>query len=334
MDESFRYFIENTEAYNVNDANIDFMVDAELVQSAKVEVTLGVGQSILGNTELKIFHVLNDTETLEGTFIVTTPRANIHKAYTDVSIDCYSTLWLLAKHKCETRYTCKKGTQVTNEIMRIINSLKLKYTLEIEMSEKSISNDIDFEIGTPWLTVFNELLKVINYSRLFPTREGNYKSIPYIPPSDRAITITYDEEDPANIILPYLDIENDFYDVPNVYIRYVETPDGQLVQSYENSNPDSITSTVKAPRNPHAEEVRDASDMSTLYQIAKRDCINNTSRYYTGTLTTAIDTRHWFNDVIQVNLNGINEKVESLGWSFQCKAGADMVHQVRKAVKV
>lgn len=334
MKECYRYVLNDAELDNVLNARMIFNIDTEIVQSSELSVSVVDDMNIPIASELKIFYSLDSKETLLGTFLVTKP-STLRKSYcNEVNLKCHSTLWLLLRMKTEKRYTCKKGTQVTNEIMRIIMSLELPYGLVIDMSTKCTTIDMDFEIGTPWLSVINELLKVINYTPLYPTREGDYATRAYVNPVDRKIDIVYDELDKENIILPLLNIQHDFYDIPNVYIFYTETPHGQVVATYENKNPLSITSIANAPRNPIAVEVRDVSDKSTLYDLAKRECVKQTSSYYVGRFEAAINPTHWYNDTIALRLNGIDEVVESVSWSLRCKPGANMEHVVRKVVSV
>lgn len=314
---------------NVTGASISFNTKDALVQSANIQL-VNFKEPLL-NKELQVFYELNGTSILLGTLLTTTPTEEINKTHKTQSVDCYSTLLLLNKYKLEQRYTCKLGTQVTNEIIRLLQPLNLKYTLEVDLSDKATSADIDFEIGTTYLEVINTLLSIINYSSLYPLPNGNYKANPYNEAGPQAITLNEDDKD--NVIIPKVNLTNDFYTADNVYIRYVDSPAGHLVAKYENNNPDSIISTVNAPVSHNVAEVRDVSDLETLYEIAKRECLEATGRIISGKLYTKF-IELWYNNIINLKLNGVSGSYKAVGWQIDCQTGAIMQIDIEKVVKL
>ena len=116
------------------------------------------------------------------------------------------------------------------------------------------------------------------------------------------------------------------------YVNNPDTPD--LIAVYENTNPQSPTSTANRPKNVHSEEVSDVSDVQTLMDMCKRDLENATSKYHKVTIQTAINPEHGYMNTIFLNLNGISGKFTETDWDIDCITGGVMTHQLRESVVV
>lgn len=338
--EKFRYYLigivdDITEIKTVDSANISYNSLSTLKESANVSITLMPNEEIDVNKKLKIVHCKNDVETTVGTFFFTTPVQNVSAAYKVVDVTCYSTLWLLSINKTTGRLIVAKGTNVVNEVKRIINSLNLDITLDILDSDKSTSVLQEFEIGTPYIDVCNQLLSCINYTSLYVNQNGDYIAKPYIQSDIRPIDITYNENDEESQIECLAVSELDYFDIPNVFVRYVNNPEAQnLIAVYKNENPSSPTSTANRPTNVDSQEVNDAADVQTLYDMCKRDCMDATNTYNIITFSTSINPKHNYMDCIYLNLNGVRGKIIETEWSFTCEAGASMQHIARRVVSI
>ncbi|MDY3366751.1 MAG: hypothetical protein SOX52_01440, partial [Zhenhengia yiwuensis] len=193
----------------------------------------------------------------------------------------------------------------------------------------------EWEIGTSILDICNDLLQSINYTSLYVNSSGDYIAKPYEMPADRFVDFEYREDDIANIVENNLTSELDYFNVPNVFVKYVNNPDTpDLIAVYENTNPQSPTSTANRPKNVHSEEVSDVSDVQTLMDMCKRDLENATSKYHKVTIQTAINPEHGYMNTIFLNLNGISGKFTETDWDIDCNTGGVMTHQLRESVVV
>lgn len=308
----------------VDSASVFYDSTSELKQSANITVALSDRETFNINDKLQIIHCLDNVETVVGTFLMSTPREIVHTHYRELNIDCFSTLWLLSVNKLVNRKIVPRGTQVTSEIRRLIN--ELGYTIDIEDSTQSTSIDLEFDIGTSYLNLVNDLLGVINYSTLFVLNNGNFSAKKYVEPIERIVEIMYnDSEEDTNIISIYNN-SIDFFDVPNIFVRYVNSPDVQLKAVFENNNIQNIFSTANRPPNVNVKEVRDVSDIQTLYDIAKRDCIKEGNKHATIEIQTSINPKHLYNNCVGLMFNGINDKYVERSWKFECITGGLMTH--------
>lgn len=327
--ESFRYKLINqdgTHLYlkNVESAKISYDSDSILKQSAHVQIILNNMETLSKKSKLQIIHVLNGVETPVGTFLMSTPTYAYEGRKRLYDINCYSLLWLLSVNRVENRYLVTKGTQVVNHIRRIMDALG--YTINIEDSILSTSIDIEFPIGTTYLSIINELLKVINYTSLYVDGAGTYTAKKYINYADRSIDISYvSGKDNVKLCKGYT-VQNDTFNMPNVIIAYVNNPNVLLRAVFENNNPQDDSSTLNSPVNKHIVEVRDCSDEETLYEVAKRTWVqikakNNKVKFY-----TSINPSHLFETCIEFEDANYYGKLIEKSWSYTCDAGEKMEH--------
>lgn len=318
---------------SVENSTVTYSSLSRLKQMATINVAVGVLAKIDVNNRIRIKHVLNGVETTIGTFMITTPVQNINTLFKSVSIECYSTLWLLNADKTTSRLVIGIGTNVVNEVKRMLADYGVQVLIDDSVKSTSVSRE--WEIGTPILDVCNDLLQSINYTSLYVDENGNFISKPYELPSDRFIDFEYREDDPLNIVENEVVSTLDYFDIPNVFVKYVNNPDTpELIAVYENVNPQSPTSTVNRPRNVHSEEVSDVSDVQTLTDMCKRDLETFTSTYHRVTLLTGINPEHGYMNTVYINLNGLSGKFTETDWTMECVTGGTMTHELRESVVI
>lgn len=316
---------------NVVSAKISYSSTSKLKLSGSIDLNLGNSENINTNHRIRIIHCLNNQENALCTLLVSTPSQKLYQNYKEISMECYSVLWLHEVDKITSRYSLTRGTNVVNEVKRLIGE---KF-VTIMPSPLTTSVDLEWEIGTSKLDICNELLQCINYTPLCPLPDGSITSEPYTLPQNKVVQVTYDDFDKENKIESDCVSEIDFFDTPNVFVRYVNNPETiDLVAVYENTNPDSPTSTVNRPRNVDSQEIRDASDVQTLMDIAKKDCAAKTNKYHTVEFRTSINHRHGFETCIYLNINGVSGKFIEDQWDIDCVCGGSMNHIVRRIVEV
>lgn len=318
---------------NVESATITYSSLSRLKQNATINIVLGSEEKLDINNRIQIKHVLNGKETDIGTFLISTPVNNLSKFFKSVSVECYSTLWLIEANKTTKRTVIGIGTNVVNEVRRILKDYGVD--IFIEESTKSTSVEREFEIGTPILDLCNSLLESINYTHLYVDQKGNFISKQYVLPFERDIDIEYIESNENSIIEPFITSTLDYFDVPNVFVKYVNNPEAEnLVAVYENTNPQSATSTLNRPRNVHSEEVTDVSDVQTLYDMCKKDLQNYTSSYHRISIKTAINPLHGYMNSVYIDINGVKGKFYETDWTMECVTGGTMTHELRESVVI
>lgn len=336
--EYFRYILLDKdgilikEMFNVEKCSIRYTSFSRLKQNATLLISLELQEKLNINNKIQVVHHLNGEETIIGTFLISTPIQNLNQYYKEVEIICYSSLWLLEANKTTKRFKVSKGTNVVNEIIRLLDEYGME--IDIEKSLKATSTDREWEIGTPILDICNDLLASINYTSLYVNAYGAYIARPYIMPEDRKVEFEYNESDENNILEQEIQSEIDLFNVPNVFVKYVNNPDAPIKGMYENINPQSPISTANRPRNVHSEEVQDAADIQTLIDMCKRDASNVANQYHKIKFNTAINSKHGYLNSIYINLNTIRGRFIETAWDMECITGGTMSHEAREVIIV
>lgn len=318
--------------YNVESCNVNYSSLSRLKSSANIKMREDVDIDYL-NDRIQPIVILNNIEYPLGVFLICSPSRNIGSARITRDITCYSKLQLLDDDKVLERYYIPLSTNVINEVIRLlgVNS----YSLGANIATTSTNRE--WEIGTPKLDIINDLLATINYTSLLVNAQGKFTATPYVIPTDRIHTITY-EEGYDSIILSDMTEGFDFFSIANTFVRYTNHPDinPPLRVVYVNNNASSITSTVgrKGRSIVDSAEVLDVADLQTLTDICKKDAYNASNKYSHLEFQTAINPVHGYLDCMWVKSGDVNAKYIGTSWSMDLKVGAKMKHVARRVIEI
>jgi hypothetical protein len=314
-------------------ATVDYNSLTRLKTSATVTLTdFDDGIDFL-NDQIQINVIIDGVKTGLGRFLISSPRRDIDGGEVTRVCDCYSRLLILDEDKTTLRKSVPAGTNVIAEVKRILQDyggMNIPDNIAVTQTVR------EWEIGTPILTVVNDLLATVNYTSLRVDNNGAFVSEPYTLPTERVIELTYTDND-ASIIYRQLSENIDIFGVPNVIIRYTNDPDinPPIVASYTNNSSDSPTSVVNRGRQiVDAEEVSDVADLQTLQDICKRDAYELTDKYQHVEFSTAINPLHDYLTCIYLKCYDIDSKMIETSWSVECQTGGEMKHVCRRVVAI
>ena len=283
------------------------------------------------NDRVQPIVIINDKEYSLGIYCISSPNRDISSIKTLRELECYSKLKLLDNDKVLERYYVPIGTNVVNEVLRLLGR-KMHNT---EPSGLTPSTNKECELGTPKLDIINDLLDFINYNSLSVDTEGKFISSKYVLPEDREATIYY-EEGRDSIILNDMTEDIDFYNIPNIFVRYTNNEDinPPLRVVYPIQTSDTIITLDGRSPVVDAEEVQDVADTDTLMSICKRDWFNKRNSYSHLSFETAINPIHGYLDCIKIKVGDVNDKFIETSWSMELKVGGKMNHTVRRVVQL
>ncbi|TCU67494.1 hypothetical protein EV204_11245 [Tissierella praeacuta] len=265
-----------------------------------------------------------------GVYLISSPSVGIVKGKYR-KVEAYDANEILMEDKFINRYFIKKGTNYVKAVTQIINSAGI-YKVNIIPHPGKLNSDKEFEIGESKLTVVNELLRQINYTSIFTDEWGYMVSKPYVLPNLREVEYSYKENETSIILIDSTKHLLDTFNVPNIFVGTVSTPEGQNLRSvYTNNNPLSPISTVRRKRNiVMHEEVTDILDQVTLDNYIKRLAYNNTKLYERLIFDTAIMPHHSYSDCLFVN----GDKYIETDWAMGLETGGVMTHNCRKVTNI
>lgn len=270
----------------------------------------------------------------QGVFLLTSPaRKSDRNKMVTRDVEAYDQLQVLVDDKTDDRFTIAAGELYTDQISAILGAMDKNVT----PSPLTLPVAKEWEPGTPYLTVINELLSSINYGGLYFNEYGQAIAAPYVAPSERPAEFVYaDNED--SVTLPDVDQTIDLFSVPNKWVLVVSDADRAALRSeFINDDVNSLTSTVSRGRTiVDFRTEQDAADQTTLNAKVARLAIEASQIFEEIGFETAIMPFHSHNDVYTFSFSNlvIDDKYSETGWDFTMEAGATMKHTVRKIVNL
>ena len=270
----------------------------------------------------------------QGMFMLTSPvRSASASGVVMRDVVAYDRLRVLARQRAVQRYALAAGTVVTSAVSTLIGTLP-KITTP---SSATLPTAREWEPGTAYLTIVNDLLDAINYESLSFDEDGRALVQPYRDPQTRAEEYVY-ADDQHGLIVPDAEQELDLSDVHNQWVMVVSEPDRDPISSvYTNNDPGSITSTVRLGYT--ATDFRtevEAVDQPTLDAKVRRLAFEASQVYEAIPFNTALMPIHSGNDVYRITYGplAINTKYTEQSWSMDLEPGGIMRHRARRVVTI
>lgn len=269
-----------------------------------------------------------------GRYVLSSPvrlsRGN--DVYRDV--EAYDQTIILTEDKADSRVLIRAGQPYTNAVLAILSQAGILKT-RVENSALQIPVDLEFEIGTPKLTIINYLLNAINFTPLYFDAKGYARARPYVEPVLRSIDRSY-ASNKLSVMMAGAQQSMDVFGIPNKFVRYMSSPErGELVSVYTNTDTASILSVPNRGRViTDVEKVDDIADQVTLDAFTRRAAAEKMQAYETVRLESALMPGHEYQDCIAVINSelGISDKYVETAWKMELKVGGKMAHTMRKAV--
>lgn len=269
-----------------------------------------------------------------GRFCVTTERPGRTGGVPVIEVEGYSLLWILTQCKTETIRTWSAGTKYTAVIAGLLTEAGFT-EYEIEESDAVLSTArADWDIGTEFIEIINDLLAEINYNTLFVDFAGLIRATPYAAPTISGVTHVYNEGEGSVIRADY-ESELDRFGVANVFIAICDNPElsSPLRAEAVNDDPASAYSTVSLGRRvPYIERVDNTPNLAALQDTADRlrsESLQTTERIE---ITTAPQPDHGANETLLVQVGGLAGVYRETGFEFDLSPGGQMKHRAKRVI--
>lgn len=269
-----------------------------------------------------------------GVFLLATPKRILDESgVVSRNVEAYDQLLVLKRSKIADRYTIAAGTTYVSAIATVAAS----FNYLIVPSSLTLPAALEWEPGTTWLRILNDLLGAINYESAWFDESGRLICRPYLSPAVRAAEYDY-EANEFSVITGAPEQTLDLFDIPNRWVLVKSNPDESLLKgTYTNVNPASLTSTVS--RGEIITDFRteqDAADQSTIDAKAARLGFEASQVFENIQVSTAAMPMHSNADVVKLAIPGlaVDDKYSEHMWTLPLAPGARMTHTVRRVVTV
>lgn len=273
----------------------------------------------------------------QGVFLLSTPtrHADEHQAV-HRKIEGYDGLQILHDDKLTERGVLNPTENVTDKIVEVLEFVGITQH-NVTSSTKKAPTAKEWEPGTTWLSIVNDLCGIINYEAVFFDENGIAVARPYLSPAKRAASYTY-ADDRNGLIVPKVDQTLDLFDVANKWTIVVSEPDRPMLSATAtNNDPASPTSTVNRGRTiVDFRTEMEAVDQSTLNDKVERIKFEASQVYEVLEFETALWPPADGTDVYRIRHAplAINHKYSEHEWSMDLIAGSTMRRKARRVVTV
>lgn len=218
-----------------------------------------------------------------ATLLFSAPQPEYDGMTVSGTLDCQSTLAILAAKSYGAPFTVTAGTKAVQKAMELVESLGLRVN-NPDKSAYVLGSDHTFSADEAnYLSIVNWLLDAAGYASAWVDAFGNVQMTPYVEPLERPISITL-ADDENSILYPELSKRSDYSDTPNVVRLIYETDAETLVASAANVDPDSRASlSVRKYEVTFSESVSElpgettAARLESLKALAKQKLVDKSS---------------------------------------------------------
>jgi hypothetical protein len=278
---------------------------------------------------------IGDAEYPCGTFVVTAENEDHADGVTVIHIEAYSLLYLLQRTKIEERVYYAAGTLYTAALEDLLITAGI-VDYDIEASALTLATDReDWDIGTPYLAIINQLLSEMSYNSAYMDNAGKIVLSKYAAPSLSIIDFTY-RAGAFSIIGSDYSRSNDFHSKSNVFKIICSNPDleAPLTATSENDESSSPFSTVNIGRVLNVSYIDNIASQEALQD--KADELKMKSMLSTEEVTfyTAINPEHSVFDVVALDNGDLTGLFAETSWTMPLSAASMMTHTARRALYV
>lgn len=270
-----------------------------------------------------------------GVFLPATVTMRENETQKTVHIEAYDRCWLLSDTLTENLYYIAAGTNYITAVENLLTaagvSLVSKTATDCTIQEARE----DWELGTSYLTIVNQLLSEINYNPLWFDKDGMAILEPASTPTAASIEHTLDSQNVLSLMRAGLSRQTDIYSAPNVFVCTCANPDksGNMIAKSENTNPQSPLSIARRGRRiVKLVQVDNIASQAELQAYADR--LRNESMITGETIqvTTSLLPGFGVNDVTALQYEDLFCVCIERAWSLNLSTGGTMSHTLEKVV--
>ena len=255
--------------------------------------------------------------------------------FTALRIEAYDRCWQIKDMYTEQPQYFSSGQNYIDAIVSVLTSAGIAIISATPTDATLSEAREDWNIGTSYLTIINQLLSEINYNPLWFNATGAAVLEPASVPTAENIEHMIDNTDVLSLVRPGLSRTTDIYNSPNVFICVCSNPDksGSMVAKSENTNPQSPLSVQRRGRRiAKVFNVDNIADQTELQAYADRMRNESMITGETIVVTTGLLPGFGVSDVVGLRYDDIFDICIEKSWSMDLRVGGSMSHTLEKVV--
>lgn len=270
-----------------------------------------------------------------GIFLPASVRVQVTDTQRWVSIEAYDQCWILRDTKTEGLQYFAAGTSYLTAIQSLLTAAGIALVNAAPSSAVLAEAREDWDIGTSYLDIINQLLSEINYNPIWFNQDGLAILEPASTPTAANIEHTLNDTDVKSLLLPNCSRETDVYEAPNVFIAVCSNADknAAMVATAENTNPQSPLCIARRGRRiASVVKVDNIANQSELQEYANN--LRNQSMISGETIqvSTCLLPGYGVADVVALRYGDLFTTCIEHSWRMQLQVGGTMQHTLEKVV--
>lgn len=314
--------------------SITASADAEIKTSLSVTVADTDAVDWLRD-RLRPILILDGIEYPLGLFLPSTITRTISERGRQLQVEAYDLSYLLTLRKTESILHLNANTPYLTAIESLISDAGIGVVQATPCADRLQTAREDWDMGTPYLEIINQLLGEINYRPAWVDASGILILEPDAPPTAERIDHTYDATTDSSVTLLEASSVSDYHEIPNVFVCVCSNPDydAPLVATAVNDIAGSRLSVqARGIRIPQVTKVDNIASQAALQAYAERLRDESVLSTETVTISTALMPGHGIYDTIALRHPLASGIYQEIGWELSLEPGAAMTHTLRKAV--
>lgn len=326
----------STLEWDADDApSVDMDSEAEIKSSLQGTFLINPDYDPLKD-ELQPVIVTDGQETPLGVYACATPSYSGEGSSRRMTIEAYDRCWKVQSTRTEAVLHFSAGTKYMAAIDQLLTGAGISLIMRTDSEAVFPADREDWDIGTDYLTIINDLLKEMNYNPLWFDAGGYAHIEPYTPPSSAVIKRNYSARDIRRLpMLPGCEEETDIFSAPNVFICICSNADrtASLVAISVNDSPMSSKSVFRRGRRiVEVVKVDQIADQAALQAYADRLRTDSMMATQAVTFYVPAEGGHGMQDVISIDHPDVGGIYMELGWSLTMAQGESMAITARRTV--
>lgn len=286
--------------------------------------------------ELQPCVVINREEIPLGIFRPTNTVPQKKDGVKTIRVTAYDRCWLVQTRRTETLLHLSAGASYVDTIKSLLLECGIDLVLADPSSAVLPADREDWQIGTSYLKIVNQLLSEIGFNSLWFDADGLAHLEKYVAPSSAYVKRKYSIRAGLNFrpLSPGYTDSTDIFNAPNVFIAICDNADRSavLTATAENKSFGSKSILQRGIRIAQVEKVNQIADQDSLQAYA--DKLRDDSLMSTRELSFSVPAEggHGVGDIISIEHPELGGIYKETGWSLSLAAGAQLNITAKRTV--
>ena len=285
--------------------------------------------------EIEPILIIDGVEHKLGVFLPATVTPSESAGAAQVQIEAFDRCWRVRDVYSENLTYFAEGTPYLTAIESLLTQAGITTVLATPTAAVLAEAREDWNIGTSFLTIVNDLLAEINYNPLWFNQDGVAILEPASVPTAANIEHTLDADNVESLIIPEISRQTDIYQAPNVFVAYCANPDksGIWTATAENTNPQSPLSVQRRGRRiMKVERLDNIAAEALLQDYVDQKRNDSMISGETINIQTALLPGYGVADVVALHYGEISAVCIDRAWSMNLTVGGTMNHTLERVV--